>query len=116
MRSELFYQLHMASVRGRRRAAARDESKSIEALLRHGASLNIPDRIRQGPLWQSIKAHDASCTKLLLAYGTNVDQIENWKQAPLQSALYCTDFCSLLHKSLRFNNNEALKIIPKTDF
>lgn len=77
-------------------AAARGDSKSVEALLRHGASPNIPDRIGQGPLRQSIKAHDASCTKLLLAYGANVDQTDNWKQTALQSALYYADPVSFL--------------------
>lgn len=58
-------------------AAARGDSKSVEALLRHEASPNTPDRIGQGPLRQSIKAYDATCTKLLVAYGANVDHTDN---------------------------------------
>lgn len=77
-------------------AAAHGDSKSVEALLRHGASPNTPDRIGQGPLRQSIKAHDASCTNLLLAYGAKVDQTDNWKQTALQSALYYADPLSFL--------------------
>ena len=69
-------------------AAARGDSKAVETLLRHGASVDIPDRIGQGPLRQSMKAHDATCTKLLLEYGARVDQTDNWRQTALQSALY----------------------------
>lgn len=69
-------------------AAARGDSKSVEALLRHGASPDTPDRIGQGPLRQAMKAHDSSCTKLLLAYGAKIEQRDNWKQTPLQSAMY----------------------------
>ncbi|MCJ1342207.1 hypothetical protein MMC31_000387 [Peltigera leucophlebia] len=58
-------------------AAARGDSKSVETLLRYGASPHIPDRIGQGPLRQSIKAHDASCTKLLLAYGAQRQVLMN---------------------------------------
>lgn len=64
-------------------AAARGDSKSVETLLRYGASSHISDRIGQGPLRQSIKSHDASCTKLLLAYGAKVDQTDNWRQTAL---------------------------------
>lgn len=83
----------MKSVGGRRRAAARNESKSIEALLRHGASPNIFDRIGQGPLRKSIKAHDASCTKLLLLLTTG--------SKLLYKALFTTRISALLYTSLR---------------
>ena len=76
-------------------AAARGDSKSVEALLRHGASPNMPDRLGQGPLRQAMKAHDSSCTRLLLAYGAAVDQRDNWKQTPLLSAMYYTDSVAL---------------------
>ena len=72
-------------------AAAREDSKSVEALLRHGASPDRPDRIGQGPLRQAMKAHDPTCVKLLLAYGAKVDQRDNWKQTALQSAMYYSD-------------------------
>lgn len=69
-------------------AAARGDSKSVEALLRHGASPDTPDRIGQGPLRQAIKAHDASCAKLLLAYGAKVDQRDDWSQTCLLACMY----------------------------
>lgn len=72
-------------------AAARGDSKSVEALLRHGASPNRIDRIGQGPLRQAMKAHDPTCVKLLLAYGAEVDHRDNWKQTALQSAMYYSD-------------------------
>ena len=72
-------------------AAARGDSKSVEALLRHGASPDTPDRIGQGPLRQAMKAHDPTCVKLLLAYGAKVDQRDNWKQTALLSAMYYSD-------------------------
>ena len=72
-------------------AAARGDSKSVEALLRHGASPDTPDRIGQGPLRQAMKAHDSTCAKLLLAYGAKVDQRDNWKQTALLSAMYYSD-------------------------
>ena len=72
-------------------AAARGDSKSVEALLRHGASPDAPDRIGQGPLRQAMKAYDPTCAKLLLAYGAKVDQRDNWKQTALQSAMYYPD-------------------------
>lgn len=77
-------------------AAARGDSKSVETLLRYGASPHIPDRIGQGPLRQSIKAHDASCIKLLLAYGAQVDQTDNWRQTALQAAMYYSDPLSFI--------------------
>ena len=72
-------------------AAARGDSKSVEALLRHGASPDRPDRIGQGPLRQAMKAHDPTCLKLLLAYGAKVDHRDNWKQTALESAMYYSD-------------------------
>lgn len=72
-------------------AAARGDSKSVEALLRHGASPDSPDRIGQGPLRQAMKAHDPTCVKLLLAYGAKVDHRDNWKQTALESAMYYSD-------------------------
>lgn len=77
-------------------AAARGDSKSVETLLRYGASPHIPDRIGQGPLRQSIKAYGASCTKLLLAYGAQVDQRDNWRQTALQAAMYYSDPVSFI--------------------
>ena len=72
-------------------AAARGDSKSVEALLRHGASPDTPDRIGQGPLRQAIKACDATCAKLLLAYGAKVDQRDDWSQTCLLSCMYYSD-------------------------
>ena len=76
-------------------AAARGDSKSVEALLRHGASPTTPDRIGQAPLRQAMKAHDSSCARLLLAYGALVDQQDDWKQTPLLSAMYYPDSVAL---------------------
>ena len=72
-------------------AAARGDSKSVELLLRNGASPNTPDRIGQGPLRQSLKAPDAKCLQLLLNYGAKVDQTDDWKQTCLLAAHYYPD-------------------------
>ena len=72
-------------------AAARGDSKSVEALLRHGASPDTPDRIGQGPLRQALKASNASCAKLLLAYGAKIDQRDDWKQTCLLACMYSPD-------------------------
>ena len=69
-------------------AAARGDAKSVELLLRHGASPNTPDRIGQGPLRQSLKASDAKCLQLLLDHGARVDQTDDWKQTCLLAAHY----------------------------
>ena len=69
-------------------AAARGDSKSVELLLRNGASPNTPDRIGQGPLRQSLKASDAECLQLLLDHGAEVDQTDDWKQTCLLAAHY----------------------------
>ena len=69
-------------------AAARGDSKSVELLLRFGASPNTPDRIGQGPLRQSLKAPDATCLQLLLNDGAKVDQTDDWKQTCLLAAHY----------------------------
>ena len=86
-------------------AAARGDYKAVEALLRNRASPAIPDRIGQGPLRQSIKAHDPSCTELLLEYNVMVDQTDNWKQTALQSALYYHRPVSFLKPLLRANGS-----------
>lgn len=72
-------------------AAARGDSTSVELLLRNGASPNTPDRIGQGPLRQSLKASDAKCLQLLLDYGAEVDQTDDWKQTCLLAAHYYSD-------------------------
>lgn len=69
-------------------AAARGDSKSVELLLRNGASPNTSDRIGQGPLRQSLKASDAKCLQLLLDYGAKVDQTDDWKQTCLLAEHY----------------------------
>ncbi|KAG8531764.1 uncharacterized protein KY384_003400 [Bacidia gigantensis] len=83
-------------------AAARGDSKSVELLLRNGASPNNPDRIGQRPLRQSLKASDAKCLQLLLHYGATVDQTDDWKQTCLLAAHYYPDpvsFTTLLLKA-----------------
>ena len=82
-------------------AAARGDSTAVETLLRYGANPDIPDRIRQGPLRQSMKAPDSRCAQLLLAYGAKVDQIDNWRQTALQSALYYPASLLLMRPLLR---------------
>ena len=72
-------------------AAARGDNKSVELLLRYGASPNTPDRIGQGPLRQSLKACDSKCLQLLLEYGANVDQTDDWEQTCLLAAHYYPD-------------------------
>ena len=84
-------------------AAARGDSKAVETLLRHGASPDIPDRIGQGPLRQSMKAYDSTCARLLLDYGAKVDQTDNWKQTALQSALYYPNPVQFLKPLLKAN-------------
>lgn len=69
-------------------AAARGDSRSVELLLRNGASPNTSDRVGQGPLRQSLKASDAKCLQLLLDYGAKVDQTDDWKQTCLLAAHY----------------------------
>jgi ankyrin repeat protein len=69
-------------------AAARGDHKSLEILLRYGADPNIVDRIGQGPLRQSMKAHDSTCTTMLLNAGVNVDHRDNWQQTALISSIY----------------------------
>ena len=80
-------------------AAARGDSKFVEVLLRHGASPNTPDRIGQGPLRQALKAHNATCAKLLLAYGAKVDQRDDWEQTCLLACMYSPDPCLLCETS-----------------
>lgn len=82
-------------------AAARGDSKFVESLLRNGANPDIPDRIGQGPLRQSMKAHDPTCTRLLLTYGARVDQTDNWMQTALQSALYYPNSINFMKPLLR---------------
>ena len=72
-------------------AAARGDSTSVELLLRNSASPNTSDRIGQGPLRQSLKASDAKCLQLLLDYGAEVDQTDDWKQTCLLAAHYYPD-------------------------
>ena len=82
-------------------AAARGDSKSVELLLRHGASPDTPDRIGQGPLRQSLKASDANCLQLLLDYGVKVDQVDDWKQTCLLAAHYYPDPVSFTARLLK---------------
>ena len=86
-------------------AAARGDSKALEILLREGANPDVPDRIGQGPLRQSMKAHDPTCTQLLLTYGAKVDQTDNWKQTALQSAIYYPNSVSFMKPLLRAGAN-----------
>ena len=72
-------------------AAARGDRVAVEALLRHGASPDTADRIGQGPLRQSLKAHNEACAKLLLAYQAKVDQRDDWHQTCLLACMYSPD-------------------------
>ncbi len=113
-------------------ACARGDSKSVEILLRHGASPNTPDRIGQGPLRQAMKAYNATCAKLLLAYGAKVDQRDDWKQTCLLCCMYypdpvsfavplleagaqvnvrCSQGRSPVMEAVNKNNVEALKVL-----
>lgn len=64
-------------------AAARGEATTVDILLRYGADPNIADRIGQGPLRQSMKAHESTCTTLLLNAGANANHRDNWEQTSL---------------------------------
>ena len=113
-------------------AAARGDSKSVETLLRHGASPDTPDRIGQGPLRQALKAHNANCAKILLAYKAKVDQRDDWKQTCLLACMYypdpvsfavpfleagaqvnikCSQGRSPIMEAVNKNNVEALKLL-----
>jgi len=69
-------------------AAARGDHAAVETLLRYGADPNIADRIGQGPLRQSMKAFDSTCTVLLLQAGANVNCRDNWEQTALISSVF----------------------------
>lgn len=113
-------------------AATRGDRSTVSTLLRHGADPNIVDRIGQGPLRQSMKAYDSTCTTMLLNGGANFDHRDNWEQTALISSAYypeplpfmstlllaganinATDFrsFSVLTEAMKFNLPNAVQLL-----
>jgi ankyrin repeat protein len=113
-------------------AAARGDHVAVDTLLRYGADPNIADRIGQGPLRQSMKAFDNTCTSLLLQAGANVNYRDNWEQTALISSVFhpqplpfttalllagtdvnAVDFqgSSALMEAVKFNAPEAVQLL-----
>ncbi|KAG4443535.1 hypothetical protein IFR05_001008 [Cadophora sp. M221] len=113
-------------------AAARGDPAALQALIQYGADPNIPDRIGQGPLRQSMKASESTCTRLLLEAGARVNHRDNWQQTALISSVFhprplpfistllrfgahvnATDFqgSTVLMEAMKFNADESVQLL-----